>query len=108
METQISEASAFSKLLENELRVKILDVLLRNSHINTFAVHRLQERLACTDRDKIVGQLQFLDELPFIQYYDTSSQVVVDYEHPVIEALGSAQMELLPMTETLNNVSPQQ
>jgi hypothetical protein len=46
METQISEASAFSKLLANELRV--------------------------------------------------------------IEALSSAQMELLQMTESLNNVSPQQ
>lgn len=107
MKEPISEVSAFSKLLENELRVKILDVLLRNQYIKTFDLYVLQERLACTDRDKIVEQLQVLGELSFVEYYDTTSHVVVDYEHPAVEALESAQSALLPETESLNNVSPQ-
>ena len=100
--SSVTENSAFVRLLETKARVKMLDVLMRDSYV-ALDQTELAER-AGVDQSTVSRNVEVFEDLGVVEVFDgRPTEYQIDLENSVVQALRQAQTGLLEHTQRLHD-----
>lgn len=100
--SSVAESSAFVRLLETKARVKMLDVLMRDSYV-ALDQTELAER-AGVNQSTVSRNIEVFEDLGVVEVSDgRPKEYRIDLEDSVVQGLRQAQTGLLEYTRRLHN-----